>query len=72
MTPTQNRWPRRASRLEHPGPDAGRGGVMVTPALLLPLLALSLAPLWLFDRFALPRLPGLANWFGVTKTPVSR
>jgi uncharacterized iron-regulated membrane protein len=37
-------------------------GVM---AVLLPLLALSLLALWLFDRLLLPRLPGLAIWLGV-------
>jgi len=34
-------------------------------ALLLPLLALSLLALWLFDRFLLPRVPALATWLGV-------
>ncbi|WP_397585992.1 PepSY-associated TM helix domain-containing protein [Sphingorhabdus sp.] len=34
-------------------------------ALLLPLLALSLIALWVFDRFLLPRLPALATWLGV-------
>ncbi|OYY68790.1 MAG: hypothetical protein B7Y44_07900 [Sphingomonadales bacterium 28-55-16] len=34
-------------------------------ALLLPLLALSLLALWVFDRFLLPRVPALAAWLGV-------
>ena len=34
-------------------------------ALLLPLLALSLLALWVFDRFLLPRVPALATWLGV-------
>ncbi|MBX9795411.1 PepSY domain-containing protein [Sphingomonas sp.] len=34
-------------------------------ALLLPMLAVSLLLLWLFDRLVLPRLPGLAAWLGV-------
>ena len=40
-------------------------GVM---AVLLPLLALSLLALWLFDRLLLPRLPALATWLGVKPT----
>jgi uncharacterized iron-regulated membrane protein len=36
-------------------------------AVLLPLLALSLVALWLFDRLLLPRLPGLAHWLGVSR-----
>ncbi len=35
-------------------------------AALLPLFALSLIALWLFDRLALPRLPGAARWLGAT------
>jgi uncharacterized iron-regulated membrane protein len=31
----------------------------------LPLFALSLTAMWLFDRLALPRLPRLAGWLGV-------
>jgi uncharacterized iron-regulated membrane protein len=34
-------------------------------AILLPLLALSLLALWLFDRLLLPRLPAFAVWLGV-------
>jgi uncharacterized iron-regulated membrane protein len=37
-------------------------GVM---AILLPLLAVSLLALWLFDRLLLPRLPAFAIWLGV-------
>lgn len=46
-----------------------RGVVAVTLlfAALLPLLALSLTVLWLFDRFALPHLPSLARWLGVAQ-----
>lgn len=40
------------------------GGAVL--ALLLPLFALSLVVLWLFDRLLLPRLPGAARWLGVT------
>lgn len=39
------------------------GGLVL--ALLLPLFALSLAVLWLLDRFALPRLPAAARWLGM-------
>jgi uncharacterized iron-regulated membrane protein len=42
-------------------------GVMVivgVMAMVLPLLALSLLALWLFDRLILPRLPTLAVWLG--------
>jgi uncharacterized iron-regulated membrane protein len=37
-------------------------GVM---AILLPLLAISLLVLWLFDRLLLPRLPAFAIWLGI-------
>ena len=40
-------------------------GVM---AVLLPLLALSLLALWLFDRLLLPRLPAVATRLGVKPT----
>ena len=43
-------------------------GVM---AVLLPLLALSLLALWLFDRLLLPRLPAFAIWLGVRPTQVA-
>ena len=42
----------------------GVAAIMLVLALLLPLLALSLALLWLLDRFVIPRLPGLATWLG--------
>jgi uncharacterized iron-regulated membrane protein len=66
-------------------PDAGLGAppipalpararvavaILLVLAALLPLLALSLAALWLFDRLVLPRLPGLAAWLGLT--PIRR
>jgi len=35
-------------------------------ALLMPLFALSLAVMALFDRLVLPRLPGVARWLGVS------
>jgi uncharacterized iron-regulated membrane protein len=38
--------------------------IILLLAALLPLLALSLILLWLFDRFLLPRLPQLAHWLG--------
>jgi uncharacterized iron-regulated membrane protein len=34
-------------------------------AILLPLLAISLLALWVFDRLLLPRLPAFAMWLGV-------
>jgi uncharacterized iron-regulated membrane protein len=40
--------------------------IIVVLAALLPLLALSLLALWLFDRLLLPRLPRFANWLGVS------
>ena len=47
-----------------------RGVVIIISvmAVLLPLLALSLLALWLFDRLLLPRLPALATWLGVKPT----
>lgn len=50
------------------GTPARMGGVaaiLLALAALLPLLAGSLAALWLFERLALPFLPGLARWLGV-------
>jgi uncharacterized iron-regulated membrane protein len=44
------------------------GGVVViigVLAILLPLLAVSLLALWLFDRLLLPRLPAFAIWLGI-------
>jgi len=38
-------------------------------AALLPLLALSLLAILLFDRLVLPRLPALARWLGVEMPP---
>ncbi len=35
-------------------------------AVLLPLLAVSLIVLWVFERLALPRLPRVSVWLGVT------
>jgi len=39
--------------------------IIVAMAILLPLLAISLLALWLFDRLLLPRLPAFAIWLGV-------
>jgi hypothetical protein len=39
--------------------------IIVVMAILLPLLAISLLALWLFDRLLLPRLPAFAMWLGV-------
>ena len=39
--------------------------IMGVMAILLPLLAVSLLALWLFDRLLLPRLPAFAIWLGV-------
>jgi uncharacterized iron-regulated membrane protein len=66
-------WRRRqtANGLGAPPPANARlqsKGIMVIVAaffVLLPLFALSLVALWLFDRLALPRLPQLACWLGV-------
>lgn len=46
------------------------GGVFwitVVLAALLPLLAVSLLLLFLFDRFLLPHMPRLSNWLGVRR-----
>ncbi len=63
-------WRRRKPAARLGAPDlpqvpARIGGVVAITLLLavfLPLLALSLAALFLFDRFALPKLPRLAAW----------
>lgn len=39
--------------------------LIVLLAAFLPLLALSLVALWLFDRLILPRVPKLAQWLGM-------
>jgi uncharacterized iron-regulated membrane protein len=39
--------------------------IMGVMAILLPLLAVSLLALWLFDRLLLPRLPAFAIWLGI-------
>jgi uncharacterized iron-regulated membrane protein len=39
--------------------------IIAVMAILLPLLAVSLLALWLFDRLLLPRLPAFAIWLGV-------
>lgn len=46
----------------------GVAAILVLLALLLPLLALSLGGLWLFDRLLLPRMPSFARWLGVAGT----
>lgn len=38
--------------------------IVGTGFVLLPLFALSIVVLWLFDRLVLPRLPGLSGWLG--------
>jgi uncharacterized iron-regulated membrane protein len=48
-------------------PQKIRGVVVIIAvmAILLPLLAISLLALWLFDRLLMPRLPAFAMWLGV-------
>ena len=66
-------WRRRkpADALGAPPPAAlparmgGVAAILLFLAALLPLLALSLAALWFFERQALPRMPRLARWLGV-------
>jgi uncharacterized iron-regulated membrane protein len=66
-------WRRRKPRgaLGAPPPanvPARMGGVtaiLLVLAAVLPLLAASLAALWLFERLMLPHLPRLALWLGV-------
>lgn len=54
-------------------PQKMRGVVVIIAmlALLLPLLALSLFALWLFDRLVLPWIPALAIWLGVRPVQVA-
>ena len=49
----------------------GVAAIMLLLAVILPLFALSLAVLWLIDRFLLPMLPQLSEWLGVKRMPVS-
>lgn len=58
--------PPAAAARAHP---AGLVAILLVLAAMLPLLALSLLLLWLFERLALPRAPRLAAWLGV---PVAR
>jgi uncharacterized iron-regulated membrane protein len=43
----------------------GVAAIMLLLALLLPLFAASLFALWLIERLALPRLPGVSRWLGL-------
>ncbi|WP_250890382.1 PepSY-associated TM helix domain-containing protein [Sphingobium nicotianae] len=51
-----------------PARMGGAVAILLVLAALLPLLALSLIGLWLFERLALPRMPGLARWLGIPAT----
>ena len=48
-----------------PSKIRGVAVIIAVMAILLPLLAMSLLALWLFDRLLLPRLPALAMWLGL-------
>jgi uncharacterized iron-regulated membrane protein len=45
--------------------------IIAVMAILLPLLAISLLALWLFDRLLLPRLPAFAMWLGARPAQVA-
>jgi uncharacterized iron-regulated membrane protein len=45
--------------------------IIAVMAILLPLLAISLLALWLFDRLLLPRLPAFALWLGARPAQVA-
>lgn len=47
-----------------PARMGGAVAILMLLAVLLPLLAASLAALWLLERLALPRLPRFAQWLG--------
>ncbi len=51
-----------------PARMGGVVAILLALAAFLPLLAMSLVALWLFEKLALPRLPKLANWLGVQAT----
>ncbi len=53
-----------------PGKITGVTALILAFAALLPLLAISLVMLWLFDRLVLPRVPTLGRWLGLA--PVHR
>ena len=46
--------------------------ILLVLALFLPLLAGSLVLIWLMEQLALPRLPKLAHWLGVSGTHLAR
>lgn len=50
-----------------PAKIRGVVAILLLLAALLPLLALSLMLLWLFDRLVLPHLPRLSRWLGVSR-----
>lgn len=69
-------WRRRKPETGLGAPPVSRatprlGGVVAITlglALLLPMLAMSLVVLWLFDRFVAPRIPPLSRWLGLRDT----
>jgi uncharacterized iron-regulated membrane protein len=50
-----------------PARMGGAVAILLVLAALLPLLAVSLILLWLFDQMLLPRLPRLGRWLGVAQ-----
>ena len=52
-----------------PARIGGVATILFVLAALLPLLALSLVALWLFDRLVLPRAPKLGGWLGAPARP---
>jgi uncharacterized iron-regulated membrane protein len=46
--------------------------IMLALATVLPLLAMSLAILWIFDRMILPRMPRLSVWLGLDHRAAER
>lgn len=49
-----------------PARIGGVVAILLVLAAMLPMLAMSLAALWLFERLTLPHLPHLAQWLGAS------
>ena len=69
LVPRLNQQARERGHSKPTDPDhmkiRGVAVIIAVMAMLLPLLAISLLALWLFDRLLLPRLPAFAIWLGI-------
>lgn len=51
-----------------PARVGGVAAILLVMAILLPLLALSLAAIWLAERLILSRIPAASHWLGLART----